>query len=142
MFAFPVLLGDIGGTNARFAVLPAPGEPVCLLPRALTAQTPGPVEAIRTAARQRARQRRRSSSTGLARTCEPAMRLVRACGLRCDDAPINSPVSRRRHGLRATAHGCRRRTARSSPEFPRMRAWTLIAVNAIPPGGHERLRFV
>ena len=26
MFAFPVLLGDIGGTNARFAVLPAPGR--------------------------------------------------------------------------------------------------------------------
>jgi glucokinase len=49
MFAFPVLLGDIGGTNARFAVLPAPGEPVCLLPRALTAQAPSPVEAIRTA---------------------------------------------------------------------------------------------
>lgn len=49
MFAFPVLLGDIGGTNARFAVLPAPGEPVCLLPRALTAQTPSPVEAIRSA---------------------------------------------------------------------------------------------
>jgi glucokinase len=49
MFAFPVLLGDIGGTNARFAVLPAPGEPVQLLPRALTAQTPSPVEAIRIA---------------------------------------------------------------------------------------------
>jgi len=49
MFAFPVLLGDIGGTNARFAVLPAPGEPVRLLPRALTAQTPSPVEAIRIA---------------------------------------------------------------------------------------------
>ena len=49
MFAFPVLLGDIGGTNARFAVLPAPGETVQLLPRALTAQTPDPVGAIRIA---------------------------------------------------------------------------------------------
>jgi glucokinase len=49
MFAFPVLLGDIGGTNARFAVLPAPGEPVRLLPRTLTAQTPNPVEAIKIA---------------------------------------------------------------------------------------------
>ncbi|MBM6593346.1 glucokinase [Microvirga pudoricolor] len=45
-FAFPALLGDIGGTNARFAVLPAPGEPVRLLPRRLTADTPSPVEAI------------------------------------------------------------------------------------------------
>jgi len=36
MFAFPVLLGDIGGTNARFAVLPAPGDNVQLLPRTLT----------------------------------------------------------------------------------------------------------
>lgn len=49
MFAFPVLLGDIGGTNARFAVLPAPGEPVQLLPRARTAETPDPVAAIRKA---------------------------------------------------------------------------------------------
>jgi glucokinase len=49
MFAFPVLLGDIGGTNARFAVLRAPGEPVELLPRTLTAQTPDPVGAIRIA---------------------------------------------------------------------------------------------
>ncbi|AWM85813.1 glucokinase [Microvirga sp. 17 mud 1-3] len=46
MFAFPVLLGDIGGTNARFAILPAPEEPVRLLPRTLTAQASGPVEAI------------------------------------------------------------------------------------------------
>ena len=32
MYAFPVLLGDIGGTNARFAVLPGPGEPIRFLP--------------------------------------------------------------------------------------------------------------
>ena len=46
MFAFPVLLGDIGGTNARFALLSGPQGTVELLPRALTAATPSPVEAI------------------------------------------------------------------------------------------------
>lgn len=49
MYAFPVLLGDIGGTNARFAVLPGPGEPIRFLPRTLTAQTADPIEAIRIA---------------------------------------------------------------------------------------------
>ncbi|HEV2557745.1 MAG TPA: glucokinase [Microvirga sp.] len=49
MFAFPVLIGDIGGTNARFAVLPSPGAPYTLLPRMLTAAAPTPVEAIRAA---------------------------------------------------------------------------------------------
>ncbi|WP_441969202.1 glucokinase [Microvirga sp. 2MCAF38] len=43
------MLGDIGGTNARFAVLPAPGEPIHFLPRTLTAQTPDPVAAIKVA---------------------------------------------------------------------------------------------
>jgi glucokinase len=47
MFAFPVLLGDIGGTNARFGVLPAPGGPIHFLPRMQTAAAPGPVQAIR-----------------------------------------------------------------------------------------------
>jgi glucokinase len=47
MFAFPVLLGDIGGTNARFGVLPAPGQPIHFLPRTLTAAAPDPVHAIR-----------------------------------------------------------------------------------------------
>ena len=47
MFAFPVLLGDIGGTNARFGVLPAPGGPIHFLPRMQTAAAPGAVQAIR-----------------------------------------------------------------------------------------------
>jgi len=51
MFAFPVLLGDIGGTNARFGILPAPDEPVRLLRHTLTAGFPSPVEAIREAMR-------------------------------------------------------------------------------------------
>ncbi|HEX2134835.1 MAG TPA: glucokinase, partial [Microvirga sp.] len=48
-FAFPVLIGDIGGTNSRFGVVPAPGEPYVPLPRFLTACTPEPVDAIRAA---------------------------------------------------------------------------------------------
>src|SRR3954471_18209852 len=49
MFAFPVLLGDIGGTNARVGVLPAPGQSIHYLPRTLTAAAPDPVQAIRDA---------------------------------------------------------------------------------------------
>jgi glucokinase len=48
MFAFPVLIGDIGGTNARFAVVPTPGAPFVLLPRMSTAAA-NPINAIRTA---------------------------------------------------------------------------------------------
>src|SRR6478752_2782189 len=46
MFAFPVLIGDIGGTNARFAVVPAPNAPWTALPRMRTAATPTPQEAL------------------------------------------------------------------------------------------------
>lgn len=42
----PVLLGDFGGTNARFAVLPAPGAAPILLPRTLVADHPSPVPAL------------------------------------------------------------------------------------------------
>ena len=79
MFAFPVLLGDIGGTNARFAVLPAPGEPVQLLPRALTAQTPDPVGAIEIALRSYAGAAPRSAIIAVAtRVDAPAIRLTNA----------------------------------------------------------------
>lgn len=47
MFAFPVLIGDIGGTNARFAIVPEPGAPWISQKRLLTASTPTPIEAIR-----------------------------------------------------------------------------------------------
>ena len=36
MFAFPILLGDVGGTNARFAILSGPGAPPLTLGRVLT----------------------------------------------------------------------------------------------------------
>ncbi|MCD6072305.1 MAG: hypothetical protein K0S42_2821 [Microvirga sp.] len=79
MFAFPVLLGDIGGTNARFAVLPAPGESVQLLPRALTAQTPDPVAAIRVALESYTGAAPRSAIIAVAtRVDAPAIRLTNA----------------------------------------------------------------
>jgi glucokinase len=79
MFAFPVLVGDIGGTNARFAVLPAPGEALCLLPRALTAQTPSPVEAIRIALEGYRGAAPRSAMIAVAtRVDRPAIRLTNA----------------------------------------------------------------
>ncbi len=79
MFAFPVLLGDIGGTNARFAVVSAPGEPVHLLTRALTAQTPDPVGAIRIALQGYQGDAPRSAMFAVAtRVDAPAIRLTNA----------------------------------------------------------------
>ncbi|GJD48409.1 Glucokinase [Methylobacterium crusticola] len=49
MFDFPVLFGDIGGTNARFAVQEAPGAETVLLAHAQTAAYPDPSAAIRDA---------------------------------------------------------------------------------------------
>jgi glucokinase len=46
MNSYPRLLGDIGGTNARFALLPAPGEAFTAPLRLSTDDYPGPHEAI------------------------------------------------------------------------------------------------
>jgi glucokinase len=46
MFEFPVLLGDIGGTNARFTLLPGPAVPAIPLPRTHTGDHAGVVEAV------------------------------------------------------------------------------------------------
>jgi glucokinase len=79
MYAFPVLLGDIGGTNARFAVLPAPGEAIQFLPRTLTAQIPDPVAAIRTALEGYGGQAPRSAMIAVAtRVDRPVIRLTNA----------------------------------------------------------------
>jgi len=48
-FPFPVLLSDIGGTNARFALAPAPGAPIEPGPHLKTADFPGLEEAIASA---------------------------------------------------------------------------------------------
>ena len=49
MFAFPVLVGDIGGTNARFAVVESKGAAPRLLSHEATAGHPDPSSAIRAA---------------------------------------------------------------------------------------------
>ncbi|WP_404809902.1 glucokinase [Microvirga lenta] len=73
------MLGDIGGTNARFAILPAPGEPVHLLPRTLTAQTPDPVQAIRIALQGYEGAPPRSAMIAVAtRVDRPSIRLTNA----------------------------------------------------------------
>src|SRR4051794_16887303 len=79
MYAFPVLLGDIGGTNARFAVLSGPGEAIQFLPRTLTAQAPDPVAAIRTALEGYDGQAPRSAMIAVAtRVDRPVIRLTNA----------------------------------------------------------------
>jgi glucokinase len=50
MLEFPILLADIGGTNARFAVLPAPGKGLVRLAPALTSSASDPLPVIRAAA--------------------------------------------------------------------------------------------
>ena len=49
MTSFPVLLGDIGGTFARFALLAEPGRPFRLLAKAPTAAHTDPTSAARSA---------------------------------------------------------------------------------------------
>lgn len=44
--AFPVLVGDIGGTNARFGILAAPDAPLAILASVATADHPGIESAI------------------------------------------------------------------------------------------------
>ena len=45
-YAFPVLVGDIGGTNARFAVVVSPEAEPQLLPKSRTNELPGPIDAV------------------------------------------------------------------------------------------------
>jgi glucokinase len=79
MFAFPVLIGDIGGTNARFAVVPRPGEGFRLLPKRLTASTPDPVDAIREALRHHDGEAPRSAMIAVANRVDGlAVRLTNA----------------------------------------------------------------
>ena len=66
MFTFPVLIGDIGGTTSRFAILPGPGgdlsRPV-LMP---TASRATPIMAIRTALDELGGEHPRSAFLGIA----------------------------------------------------------------------------
>jgi glucokinase len=80
-FSFPVLIGDIGGTNARFALLRDGGEPAHLahLPRVLTAAYPGPVLALRAALAAGAAEPPRSALLAVAAPIEgPVVPLTNA----------------------------------------------------------------
>jgi len=76
---FPVLIGDIGGTNARFALL-REGGPAVSFARVLTADHPGPVPAIRAALASAAgAERPRSALLAVAAPIEgPAVPLTNA----------------------------------------------------------------
>lgn len=79
MSGFPVLLGDIGGTNARFAVLRASGAALVVLPRELTGSYPGPEAAIRSALRAYDGPPPRSAILAVATRVEaPVVRLTNA----------------------------------------------------------------
>ena len=49
MFAHPVLVADIGGTNSRFSIVEAPGQDPKILGRFQTSDYAGPLEAIKAA---------------------------------------------------------------------------------------------
>ena len=49
MFAYPVLVADIGGTNSRFSIVAEPGHDPQMLGRFQTADFAGPIEAIKAA---------------------------------------------------------------------------------------------
>ena len=79
MFTFPVLVGDIGGTTSRFAILPGPGgdlsRPV-LMP---TASRATPIMAIRTALDELGGEHPRSAFLGIAgRVDSSVVRLTNA----------------------------------------------------------------
>lgn len=79
MWAFPLLLGDIGGTNARFAVLGAPSGPLMPLPKQLTADFSEPGEAIEAALAGQACPRPRGAFLAVATRVEgPVVRLTNA----------------------------------------------------------------
>lgn len=79
MFRFPVLLGDVGGTNARFALLAGPDKAPLLLARERTADHGDPVSAIRAVLRAQGDVRPRSALLALAtRVDAPVVRLTNA----------------------------------------------------------------
>jgi len=67
---FPVLLGDVGGTNARFAILLGAGEPPVVLPKLRTADFGDPSTAIRSLVEGGAAPRPRSAFLAVAAPVE------------------------------------------------------------------------
>ncbi|MCK2054737.1 glucokinase [Methylobacterium sp. 37f] len=79
MFEFPVLVGDIGGTNARFAVVPEAGAKPILLSHEATAGHPDPSAAIRASLAQGDGPAPRSAILAVAaRVDGPAVQLTNA----------------------------------------------------------------
>lgn len=79
MPSYPVLIGDIGGTNARFALLDAPGGTLKSLPPALTEHYADPVTAIRVALEAEHQEPPRSALLAIAaRVAGPAVRITNA----------------------------------------------------------------
>ncbi|WP_264047377.1 glucokinase [Methylobacterium flocculans] len=84
MFEFPVLVGDIGGTNARFALVPEAGAEPVLLSREETAGHPDPSAAIRASLAQASRAQTSGASPRsailavAARVDGPAVQLTNA----------------------------------------------------------------
>ncbi|ACL60106.1 glucokinase [Methylobacterium nodulans] len=79
MFDFPVLIGDIGGTNARFAVVPRPDADPVTLAHVQTAAYPDPSAAIREALALRQTAAPRSAILAIAgRVDGPSVHLTNA----------------------------------------------------------------
>lgn len=79
MFEFPVLVGDIGGTNARFGIVPEAGAQPRLLVHLETAAYPDPSAAIRAALSRESGPRPRSAILAVAaRVDGPEVRLTNA----------------------------------------------------------------
>lgn len=79
MFEFPVLVGDIGGTNARFGLVPEAGAKARLLANVETAGYPDPSAAIRAVLARNAGTAPRSAILAVAaRVDGPAVQLTNA----------------------------------------------------------------
>lgn len=79
MFAFPVLVGDIGGTNARFGIVEARGAVPRMLAHEATAGHPDPSAAIRAVLDRAGAPAPRSAILAIAgRVDGPAVRLTNA----------------------------------------------------------------
>ena len=79
MFEFPVLVGDIGGTNARFALVPEAGAAPVLLSREETGGHPDPSAAIRASLAKGTGSAPRSAILAVAaRVDGPAVQLTNA----------------------------------------------------------------
>jgi glucokinase len=77
--SYPLLVGDIGGTNARFGILDAPDGALTVLPRALTSEHPDPVAAIGATLQAERWVRPRSALLAIATRVEgPVVRMTNA----------------------------------------------------------------